>query len=85
MVLLLWGQRVLLGVLGPGRIDPQLPITSELPSSNQKTSVSLGWWLEAPKDKGEGLQQVALPRRAPAAAPIEVPRIVLFDFLPPTA
>ena len=30
-------------------------------------------------------QQVALPIRAPAAAPIEVPRIVLLDFLPPTA
>ena len=30
-------------------------------------------------------QQVALPMNAPAAAPIEVPRIVLFEFLPPTA
>ena len=30
-------------------------------------------------------QQVALPIKAPEAAPIVVPRIVLFDFLPPTA
>ena len=30
-------------------------------------------------------QQVAAPTNDPATAPIVVPRIVLFDFLPPTA
>ena len=30
-------------------------------------------------------QQVAAPTNDPATAPMVVPRIVLFDFLPPTA
>ena len=63
---LLWGQRVFLGVPSAGRIDPQLPITGELPGSNQKSSMSLGRWLKTPEDGGEGLHRSDPHLRTPA-------------------
>ena len=51
MVLLLWGQWVLLVVMGPRRINPQLTITCVLPGGDKKTMVTFGWWLETPENE----------------------------------